>query len=186
MGFELVRSLAHERIRHSAELSPRLAQLLDAGMTVGADAYDAAIAADRGGMGKARRVLRRVQRGADPGRARRGAAGLGYTGNPMFNRMWTLLGMPCVTLPAIWGESGLPTGIQLVGRIGETPGSRLRGVRRARAGRPHEPRPQRASCCCSARAALAGCGLLDPYPTTARAASRASLPERGSGSATTR
>ena len=43
----------------------------------------------------------------------------GYTGNPLFNRMWTLLGVPCVTLPAIWGAGGLPTGIQLVGRIGD-------------------------------------------------------------------
>ena len=53
---------------------------------------------------------------AAPGEA---PLGLGHTGNPVFNRMWTLLGMPCVTLPAVWGESGLPTGIQLVGRIGD-------------------------------------------------------------------
>ena len=52
---------------------------------------------------------------AAPGEA---PAGLGYTGNPVFSRMWTLLGVPCVTMPAIWGESGLPTGVQLVGRIG--------------------------------------------------------------------
>jgi len=37
MGFELSRALAYERIRHSAELSPRLAQLLDAGMAIGAE-----------------------------------------------------------------------------------------------------------------------------------------------------
>jgi Asp-tRNA(Asn)/Glu-tRNA(Gln) amidotransferase A subunit family amidase len=53
---------------------------------------------------------------AAPGEA---PAGLGYTGNPLFNRMWTLLGVPCVTLPAMWGESGLPTGVQLVGRVGD-------------------------------------------------------------------
>jgi Asp-tRNA(Asn)/Glu-tRNA(Gln) amidotransferase A subunit family amidase len=29
--------------------------------------------------------------------------------------------MPCVTVPSIWDENGLPTGIQLVGRIGEDP-----------------------------------------------------------------
>jgi Asp-tRNA(Asn)/Glu-tRNA(Gln) amidotransferase A subunit family amidase len=32
--------------------------------------------------------------------------------------MWTLLGVPCVTLPAISNADGLPVGIQLVGRIG--------------------------------------------------------------------
>src|SRR5205085_11016271 len=44
MGFELVRGLAHERLMHSAELSPRLAQQLDEGMAVGPDEYDAAVA----------------------------------------------------------------------------------------------------------------------------------------------
>ncbi|HEX2150393.1 MAG TPA: amidase, partial [Stellaceae bacterium] len=44
MGFELVRSLAYERLQHSAELSPALAQLLDAGLAVGAPEYDSAIA----------------------------------------------------------------------------------------------------------------------------------------------
>jgi Asp-tRNA(Asn)/Glu-tRNA(Gln) amidotransferase A subunit family amidase len=53
---------------------------------------------------------------AAPGEA---PQGLGYTGNPVFNRMWTLLGTPCITVPAIRGENGLPTGVQLVGRIGD-------------------------------------------------------------------
>src|SRR6266478_2279546 len=44
MGFELVRGLAYERLQHSAELSPRLAQQLDQGMSVGPDEYDAAVA----------------------------------------------------------------------------------------------------------------------------------------------
>src|SRR4051795_5622955 len=44
MGFELARGLAYERLQHSAELSPSLAQLLDAGLAVGAPEYDAAIA----------------------------------------------------------------------------------------------------------------------------------------------
>ena len=42
--------------------------------------------------------------------------GLGQTGSPVFNRMWTLLGVPCVTLPARWSANGLPTGVQLLGR----------------------------------------------------------------------
>ncbi|HKS89677.1 MAG TPA: amidase, partial [Stellaceae bacterium] len=118
MGFELVRGLAFERLQHSAELSPPLAQLLDAGMTVGADAYDAALAetaaarAQLGGFfGPCDAILTPAAPGAAP-------HGLGYTGNPLFNRMWTLLGTPCVTLPVLWGGDGLPTGIQLVGHIG--------------------------------------------------------------------
>jgi len=119
MGFELVRGLAYERLQHSAELSPPLAQLLDAGLAVGAPEYDAAIAETA--MSRARLdgffgSCDAMLTPAAPGEAPRG---LGHTGNPVFNRMWTLLGVPCVTMPAVWSESGLPTGIQLVGRIGD-------------------------------------------------------------------
>ncbi len=119
MGFELVRSLAHERLQHSAELSPRLAQMLDAGMTVGADAYDRAQAETAAARGRLDAFFGPCDAMLVPAAPGEAPPGLGYTGNPVFNRMWTLLGVPCVTLPAIWGDSGLPTGIQLVGRVGD-------------------------------------------------------------------
>jgi Asp-tRNA(Asn)/Glu-tRNA(Gln) amidotransferase A subunit family amidase len=122
MGFELARNLAYERIERSDQLSPRLGQMIDEGMSVGLGDYEAAVAL----TAKARASLDTFFGHCDallvpaaPGEA---PAGLGYTGNPIFNRMWTLLGTPCVTMPAIWGDSGLPTGIQLVGRIGNDVG----------------------------------------------------------------
>jgi Asp-tRNA(Asn)/Glu-tRNA(Gln) amidotransferase A subunit family amidase len=117
MSFELARALAYERIERSAELSPRLAQLLDAGMAVGPAEYDAALteaAAARAGLGRFFGACDAVLVPAAPGEA---PAGLSYTGDPVFNRMWTLLGLPCVTVPARWSEAGLPTGVQLVGRV---------------------------------------------------------------------
>ncbi len=117
MGYEMARGLAHERLSHSAELSPRLAQQLDAGMAVGAEEYDAARALAE----TARAGLAGFFAGVDailtPAAAGEAPAGLGYTGDPVFNRMWTLLGTPCATVPARWGDSGLPTGVQLVGRL---------------------------------------------------------------------
>ena len=117
MRFEMVRALAYERIEHSAELSPRLAQMLDAGMTTGADEYERALARAAearagfdGFFGECDAVLVPAAPGEAP-------LGLGNTGDPIFNRMWTLLGVPCVTLSARWAENGLPTGVQLVGRI---------------------------------------------------------------------
>ncbi|MFN7753847.1 MAG: amidase family protein, partial [Pseudomonadota bacterium] len=41
--------------------------------------------------------------------------GLTSTGNSLFNRNWTTLGLPCVTLPAGLGPRGLPLGVQWVG-----------------------------------------------------------------------
>ena len=43
--------------------------------------------------------------------------GIGNTGSSLFNRIWTLLGVPAVTVPAGRGPQGLPLGVQLVGRF---------------------------------------------------------------------
>jgi Asp-tRNA(Asn)/Glu-tRNA(Gln) amidotransferase A subunit family amidase len=37
------------------------------------------------------------------------------TGDPVFKRPWTLLHLPCITLPGKRGPAGLPVGVQLVG-----------------------------------------------------------------------
>jgi Asp-tRNA(Asn)/Glu-tRNA(Gln) amidotransferase A subunit family amidase len=42
--------------------------------------------------------------------------GLGATGDPALCSLWTLLGMPAISLPLMRGSNGLPLGVQLVGR----------------------------------------------------------------------
>ena len=42
-------------------------------------------------------------------------AGLDATGDPIFNRGATMLGVPAVTLPVGKGDNGLPIGVQLIG-----------------------------------------------------------------------
>src|SRR5262249_4754098 len=49
-----------------------------------------------------------------PGAAPRG---LGATGQPTFNRLWTLLGAPCINVPGVVDSAGLPLGVQVVGRF---------------------------------------------------------------------
>ena len=49
---------------------------------------------------------------AAPGQA---PVGLGSTGDPCFNSLWTLCGTPAVTLPLLEGADGMPMGLQLVG-----------------------------------------------------------------------
>jgi Asp-tRNA(Asn)/Glu-tRNA(Gln) amidotransferase A subunit family amidase len=119
MWFETVRALAHERIEHSAQLSPRLAQLIDTGMAIGAEVYDQArirTAAARAKLDAFFGPCDAILVPAAPGEA---PAGLGNTGDPIFNRIWTLLGVPCAALPARWSDNGLPTGVQLVGRVND-------------------------------------------------------------------
>ena len=45
--------------------------------------------------------------------------GLDWTGDPVFNFIWTSLHVPCVTVPAGTGRNGLPLGVQIVARWGE-------------------------------------------------------------------
>ena len=45
--------------------------------------------------------------------------GLQATGNPAFCSLWTLTGLPALSLPLLTGEGGLPLGLQLVGAPGD-------------------------------------------------------------------
>jgi Asp-tRNA(Asn)/Glu-tRNA(Gln) amidotransferase A subunit family amidase len=119
MSYEMPRALAYERIWRSAEISPRLAQLFDHGMTIGSETYDSALAETQAARLRLPDFFGSCAAMIVPAAPGEAPAGLAYTGNPVFNRMWTLLGTPCVTIPAGKGENGLPVGIQLVGRIGD-------------------------------------------------------------------
>ncbi len=115
MGFETARSLAWEYATHRGEISKTLAPRLEEGWQVARADYDAM----REHARQCRRALAEAMREVDflltpsaPGEA---PASLASTGDPIFNRAWTLLGVPCVTLPHGKGPHGLPLGIQLVG-----------------------------------------------------------------------
>jgi Asp-tRNA(Asn)/Glu-tRNA(Gln) amidotransferase A subunit family amidase len=50
-----------------------------------------------------------------PGSAPRGLAS---TGSARFNRLWTLMGNPCVNVPSLPDPTGLPVGVQLIAAFG--------------------------------------------------------------------
>ncbi|MEO7500285.1 MAG: amidase [Casimicrobiaceae bacterium] len=53
---------------------------------------------------------------ATPGTA---PEGLESTGDPAFCTLWSLCGMPALTLPLMTGDNGLPLGVQMVGQRGD-------------------------------------------------------------------
>jgi Asp-tRNA(Asn)/Glu-tRNA(Gln) amidotransferase A subunit family amidase len=50
-----------------------------------------------------------------PAAAGAAPAGLDSTGDPAFCTLWTLCGMPALSVPLMQATSGLPIGVQLVG-----------------------------------------------------------------------
>ena len=40
--------------------------------------------------------------------------GLDATGDPIYCRAWTLLGVPCLNLPSSQGSAGMPVGVQII------------------------------------------------------------------------
>lgn len=118
MAFEAARSFTHELAQHRQALSPPLLQILATGQGITAQAHaDALALAGRARqqvlqwMGTAHALLTPAVTGEAP-------QGLQATGDPMFGRVWTLLGLPCVSVPGLLGPQGLPIGMQLVGRPG--------------------------------------------------------------------
>jgi Asp-tRNA(Asn)/Glu-tRNA(Gln) amidotransferase A subunit family amidase len=54
-----------------------------------------------------------------PSAAGEAPVGLHATGDPAFNRIWSQLQLPCVTVPTGLGPNGLPVGTQLIARFGQ-------------------------------------------------------------------
>jgi Asp-tRNA(Asn)/Glu-tRNA(Gln) amidotransferase A subunit family amidase len=116
--YENIRALAFEYDRHRDRIDPLLRTQLDRAVAISADEYDAA----RRLASRARQLLADAMADYDvvltpsaPGAAPRGFA---TTGDPMFNRLWTLMGAPCVNVAGLNDGDGLPLGIQIVGRFG--------------------------------------------------------------------
>ena len=118
MLVEQALSLAHERLMHWPQISARLQGILEAGLQIPLERYDSAQTLAR----NCRRTLTEVFIDCDvllapsaPGAA---PAGLSHTGDPIFNRIWTLLRVPCVTVPVGVAPNDLPIGVQVIGAFG--------------------------------------------------------------------
>ncbi len=119
MSFDLARSLAHERLHHADALSPGLRDLLAAGQQVSLEQYRAARQLAHSARSMVSAVFGEHEVVLAPSACGEAPATLEQTGDPVFGRVWTLLGLPCVHLPFTRGRTGMPVGLQVIGRHGE-------------------------------------------------------------------
>lgn len=118
-AYERARGMAYEWHRHRDAISEQLRTTIAEGFATSPEDYWAAQALVR----KCRALLAEAMSDVDvlltpcvPGEAPRG---LGFTGEPRFQELWTALYVPTISIPAGTGPAGLPVAVQLVGKRGQ-------------------------------------------------------------------
>ena len=102
---------------HPGEISAKLAEVIALGRSVTDDEYGNALARREPLYAALGPLLSRFDAILTPASAGPALRGLGSTGSPAFNFLWTYLGMPAINLPLL-EAGGLPLGVQLVGQRG--------------------------------------------------------------------
>lgn len=117
-NYEAALALSDEFDRFGDRMSAKLVEALQSGRNTSPEQYD-----------QARRIARRARalshtlfENADilltPSAPDAAPAGLESTGSPVFAKLWTLTGNPCVNLTAGHNGAGLPLGVQVVAAFG--------------------------------------------------------------------
>ncbi|HKB53618.1 MAG TPA: amidase [Ramlibacter sp.] len=118
-GWETVRALACEMATANDRFSPLLRDYLAGALKM----TDAEYAAAQAKAAAARAACAHWFDGVDvlltPSAPDEPPQGYGSTGVSTFNRAWTLLGTPCVSVPGCTGVTGRPMGLQLIAPAGQ-------------------------------------------------------------------
>ncbi len=119
MEADLARSFAAEYQRGRDRLTARLCEMIERGQRCLAVDYNRAVAAIPWLVQALEPLFERYDALLTPATTGPAPHGLGSTGSPVFCTIWTLCGMPAVTLPLLQAGNGLPLGVQLVGQRGD-------------------------------------------------------------------
>lgn len=115
-GYERARALAWELQHHAKRLSGAMLRVVTDGQACSYESYLAAMARVESWRGRIAEIV--GSHDAILTAAVRGEApiGLASTGDASFQEIWSMLHLPAITLPLATGPSGLPVGVQMVGR----------------------------------------------------------------------
>jgi len=115
--WEIAHTLADEYLRNGTGLRPPLYERCSEGYKIDPADYQRALATGR----QCRQMLPDAFGHCDvllaPGAPGEAPEGLEWTGDPLFNQIWTFLHVPCVAVRGGRGGHGLPLGLQVIGRL---------------------------------------------------------------------
>ena len=116
MSAEMALNLEREWVNGRDRLSEQLRKQIEAGQKVSAVDYQRALRQiDPIHESFVELFEQRYDAILTPAAPSAAPRGLTSTGDPSFCTLWTLCGMPCISLPLLQSSSGLPIGVQLVG-----------------------------------------------------------------------
>jgi Asp-tRNA(Asn)/Glu-tRNA(Gln) amidotransferase A subunit family amidase len=118
MEAEMAANLDREFERGGERLSPALRSQLARGREVRALDYQRSLARVPRLVSGFDEIFERCDAFITPAAPGVAPKGLASTGDPSFCTLWTLCGMPAISLPLMRGGQGLPMGVQLVGQRG--------------------------------------------------------------------
>lgn len=103
---------------HRSQISPMLLNMLDEGRKISISEYHDAKNLSVEITGSVDHVLKDFSAVLTPSTPSEAPEGLEATGSPIFSTLWSLCGVPAVSLPLLRGASGMPLGLQLVSARG--------------------------------------------------------------------
>jgi len=118
MYYEAARQHANARSNQRGALSTTLCMALDEGAAIPGERYRSALAARAALMEQARDLFDDCDAVLSPAAAGTAPAGVDATGDPSFATLWTLIGVPALSLPSGRSADGLPFGLQMATSAG--------------------------------------------------------------------
>lgn len=119
MEADVARSFEREFASGTDCMSDILREMIERGRIVLAVDYNQAAAQRQVLNAALNDIFERYDAILTPATTGEAPAGLDSTGSPIFCKIWTLCGVPAVSLPLLQGPEGMPLGVQLVGRKGD-------------------------------------------------------------------
>jgi len=120
MLFEMAKSFTFEKLNHFDQISPTLKAIIERGDAIDYQHYsDALLKARRARTTITQFFSNDIDLVIAPSATGEAPKNLEETGDPIFSRGWTLLGLPCINLTVTSGPNGLPVGVTLVAGPGQ-------------------------------------------------------------------
>ena len=115
----LTRTLGEDYRNHADRMSPPLRNLIEEGLACPADKAEALYRHAEECRSQVNEAFGDWDAFLCPSVVNEAPEGISATGSPVFQVMWTLLNVPIATMPVAVGPTGLPIGVQFVGRRGD-------------------------------------------------------------------